>query len=76
MKNNNNSTSLWESLKKLFQAIFGWFASALLIYWGYSVLCAHFSLPKFTYIEIAGLCVGVKNVLRIFFSWGSTTFDQ
>lgn len=75
MENNNNSTSIKGSLKKLYQAIVHWLVAALFIYWGYSVLVSHFGLPKFSYIEIAGLCVGIKNVLRIFFSWSNKTIE-
>lgn len=72
MEDNNNSVSLKKSFKKLYQAVLFWLMTALLIWWGYSILVSHFGLPKFSYIEIAGLCVGVKNVLRLFFQWGTT----
>lgn len=73
MENNNNSVRLRAAFNELYKAIIQWLIAALYIYWGYSVLVSHFGLPRFSYIEIAGLCVGVKNVLRIFFSWGSKT---
>ena len=72
MENNNNFVRFGKALKGLYEAILSWLMSALLIWWGYSILVSHFGLPKFSYIEIAGLCVGVKNVLRIFFQWGAT----
>lgn len=72
MEDNNNSVSLKKSFKKLYQAVLYWLMATLLIWWGYSILVSHFGLPKFSYIEIAGLYVGVKNVLRIFFQWGTT----
>ena len=72
MENNNNLVSFKKALKRFYQAVFSWLMVALLIWWGYSILVSHFGLPKFSYIEIAGLCVGIKNVLRIFFQWGTT----
>lgn len=72
MENNNNSVSLKKSFEKLYQAVISWLMTALLIWWGYSILVSHFGLPKFSYIEIAGLYVGVKNVLTLFFQWGAT----
>ena len=72
MENNNNLVSFKKALKRFYQAVLSWLMTALLIWWGYSILVSHFGLPKFSYIEIAGLCVGIKNVLRIFFQWGTT----
>lgn len=72
MENNNNLVSFKKALKRFYQAVLSQLMAALLIWWGYSILVSHFGLPKFSYIEIAGLCVGIKNVLRIFFQWGTT----
>lgn len=71
MENNNNLVNFKKALKRFYQAVLSWLMAALLIWWGYSILVSHFGLPKFSYIEIAGLCVGIKNVLRIFFQWGT-----
>ena len=62
----NKAKENGEKIGKIVGKGIGWFLSAGLIYWGWTVIAPHLNAPEFTYWEIFAIRMALGSIIAMF----------